>query len=320
MTQRLRARFDGRRAVVAGLVAGVALAGITSVVPVDARAAEPAKAERIVSIGGAVTEILYALGLSDRIVGVDSTSLYPPEALATKANVGYMRQLSPEGLLSLNPTRIVAVEGSGPAGTLDVLREAKVPLVMIPDRFTEDGIVAKIRVVAHTMDADARGECLASAVATDLTAMRALRDRIRDHRRVMFVMSLVDGRAMAAGRGTAADAIIALAGGVNAIDGFDGYKTIGEEAIVAAKPDVVLAMQRGRDSITAENVFASPAFMLTPAAKTKAFVTLDGLYLLGFGPRTASAAHDLAAALYPDVARADGVWTSHVAKADCRTP
>ncbi|MBY0380532.1 MAG: hemin ABC transporter substrate-binding protein [Xanthobacteraceae bacterium] len=281
--------------------------------------AAEADAKRIVSVGGAVTEILYALGLDDRIVGVDSTSLYPPTALKQKSNIGYMRQLSPEGVLGLNPDLVIAIEGSGPPATLSVLREAKVPLVRIPEKFSEDGLTEKIRLIAHVMNVDVRGECLASAVEKDLMAIRELRSHINRKSRIMFVMSLVDGRAMAAGRNTAADEIITLAGGINAVDGYEGYKTIGEEAIVAAKPDVILAMQRGEDSLNADIVFANAAFKLTPASDKKSFIAMDGLYLLGFGPRTAAAAHDLASDLYPSVARETGRWTSRVSAAECRT-
>lgn len=281
--------------------------------------ADDANAKRIVSVGGAVTEILYALGLDDRIVGVDSTSLYPAETLTKKPNVGYMRQLSPEGVLGLNPDLVLAIEGSGPATTLAVLREAKVPLVIVPERFTEDGLVEKIKIIAHQMNVDARGDCLASAVAADLAAIKELRSHVDRKSRIMFVMSLVDGRAMAAGRNTAADEIITLAGGTNAVSDYEGYKTIGEEAIVAAKPEVILAMQRGKDSLNADAVFTNAAFNLTPASEKRAFVSMDGLYLLGFGPRTAAAAHDLASDLYPSLAKQADRWTSRVAATDCRT-
>src|SRR5262249_55934082 len=99
---------------------------------------------RLVSVGGAVTEILYALGLEQKIVGVDTTSLYPPRALADKPNVGYMRQLSAEGVLGLRPTLILAIENSGPQQTLGVLETAHVPMVIIPDGYSEQGIVDKI--------------------------------------------------------------------------------------------------------------------------------------------------------------------------------
>ena len=88
----------------------------------DVTIADPA---RIVSIGGAITEILYALGFEDRLAGVDTTSLYPRRALRDKPNVGYMRQLSAEGVLGLNPSLVLAVQGSGPKETMEMLRERR---------------------------------------------------------------------------------------------------------------------------------------------------------------------------------------------------
>jgi len=275
-------------------------------------------ATRIVSIGGAITEILYALGLEDRIVGIDTTSLYPPKALSEKPNVGYMRQLSAEGVLGLNPQLILAIEGSGPKETLDVLESAKIPFVSFPETFTEEGLIEKIKLVAHAMDVDARGACLASAVASDLSQLRTLRGNIRQPVRVMFVMSFLNGRAMVAGQKTAANQIIQMAGGVNAVEGFDGYKPINDEAIVAAKPDFILTMQRGREPVEAQTIFSNPSFAMTPAAAKKSFVAMDGLYLLGFGPRTASAARDLALSLYPDLAAQATTWKPATLAADCR--
>jgi len=272
---------------------------------------------RIVSIGGAITEILYALGLQDRIVGVDTTSLYPPKALGEKPNVGYMRQLSAEGVLGLNPQLILAIEGSGPKETLDVLDAAKIPFVSFPETYTEQGLIEKIKLVAHAMDADARGACLTAAVNGDLTELKKLRDNVKQPARVMFVMSFLNGRAMVAGHKTAANEIIKLAGGVNAVDEFDGYKPVNDEAIVAAKPDVILTMQRGKDSLDAQAVFANPSFALTPAATRKSFIAMDGLYLLGFGPRTAAAARDLALSLYPDLNDKAATWKPAALSVDC---
>ncbi len=93
-----------------------------------------------------------------------------------------------------------------------------------------------------------------------------------------------------------------MAGAVNAMTGYSGYKAVNDEAVIAAAPDFILAMQRGREALSAEEVFAHPAFRMTPAAKYRALVSLDGLYMLGFGPRTALAAGELAAAFYPDLA------------------
>ena len=180
---------------------------------------------RIVSIGGAITEILYALGFEDRLAGVDATSLFPAAALRDKPNVGYMRQLSAEGVLGLNPSLVLAMQGSGPKETMDVLEAAKVPLVLVPETFSEQGLLDKIKLVGHAMGADARARLPdhrgRAAISTQL---RELRAKVTKPVRVMFVMSLLSGRAMVAGHKTAADEIIQLAGGINAIDSYDGYK------------------------------------------------------------------------------------------------
>ena len=253
---------------------------------------------RIVSIGGAVTEIAYALGLEQRIIAVDTTSLYPPRALIDKPAVGYMRQLSPEGVLGLGPSLVLANDGAGPKEAVAVLEAARVPFVRVPDTFTGEGIVEKIRLIAKATGTDERGECLARWVQTDLDAMADLRRRIDRPRKVMFLLSFLNGRPMVSGRSTAADGIIRLAGGVNAVTAYEGYKPVNEEAVIAAQPDAVLAMERASFRLDAATVFAHPGFASTPAAAHKSFISMDGLYLLGFGPRSARAAHDLASALY----------------------
>lgn len=268
--------------------------------------ASPASAatdtSRIVSIGGAVTEILYALGHDKEIVGVDTTSLYPPQAMKQKANVGYMRQLSAEGVLGLNPSVVIAIAGSGPRETMSVLEAAKVPLIVIPDSYTEQGIVEKIALIGKVVGASERAACLATQVHDDIAALDRIRAGIKTPRRVLFMLSFINGRVMAAGRGTAADGIIRMAGAVNVFSEHEAYKQITDEAVIAARPDVIVSIQRGGPGdLSADTVFAQPALAATPAAAAKAFVSMDGLYLLGFGPRTARAARDLALTLYPEL-------------------
>jgi iron complex transport system substrate-binding protein len=260
-------------------------------------------ASRIVSIGGAVTEILYALGADKNIVGVDSTSVYPQRALTEKPNVGYMRQLSAEGVLGLRPSLILASEGSGPRETIAVLKAAQVPIIVVPDVFSGEGIIEKVRVVANAVGATERGACIADAVRGDLDQLGKLRGQVTRPKRVMFVLSIVGGRAMVSGKHTAADGIIAMAGGVNAVTDYEGYKTLTDEAIIAARPDIVLTIERGGPNpVGPRELFGLPAFSATPAAAKSSFIAMDGLYLLGFGPRTARAARDLTLKLYPELA------------------
>ena len=91
-----------------------------------------ADTSRIAAIGGSITEIVYALGEEKQLVARDSTSLYPEAALALP-DVGYMRALSPEGVLSVNPTGILALQGSGPKEAVDVLKKASVPFIEVPE-------------------------------------------------------------------------------------------------------------------------------------------------------------------------------------------
>ena len=254
-------------------------------------------ADRVLSIGGSVTEIVYALGEGDRLVARDSTSSFPESAFRLP-DVGYMRALAPEGVLSVNPDLIIAEEGSGPPETIDVLREAQIPFVTIPDGFSAEAVRIKIEAVAKALGVEEKGKALASKTlsAIKTAASDAMRE---DRKRVMFVLSMRGGRILASGTNTAADGIIALAGGTNAVGGFEGYKPLTDEAVIAAAPDVILMMDRGGDHSTADDaLFALPSIAGTPAAETRSVLRINGLLLLGFGPRTGEAIIALNTALY----------------------
>ncbi len=254
---------------------------------------------RIASVGGSITEIVYALGEQDKLVARDSTSVYP-EAALTLPDVGYMRQLSPEGVLSVNPSGLLVLEGSGPKEAIDVLKKASVPFITVPETHDHAGILEKIRVVGKAFDADEKAAELAAAVDADLTASEKLTAGVAEKKRVLFVMSLQGGKILAAGSHTAANGIIELAGGVNAVEGYSGYKQLSDEAAILAKPDIVLMMDRGGQGVTDTDLFAHPAIASTPAGQAKRVIRKDGAYLLGFGPRTAAAIRELATELYGD--------------------
>lgn len=274
-----------------------ALAGI------GGTAAAQEKAERVLSIGGAVTEIVYALGEDHRLIGRDTTSTYPEEARALP-DVGYMRALAPEGVLSIEPDLILAREGSGPPEAIEVIRSAGVPFVDVPEEFSAEGIGKAIDVVADALGAEEKAEQLRADLAAKMDELDEATSAIEEKKRVLFILSMADGRIMASGTGTAADGIIDLAAAENAIQDFQGYKPLTDEAIITINPDVILMMDRGGDhGASPETLFAHPAIATTKAGEEKALIRMDGLYLLGFGPRTASAALDLAKALYGDELR-----------------
>jgi len=261
-------------------------------------AAEAGEPQRIVSIGGSVTEIITRLGQRHRLIARDTTSTFPPE-IAELPDVGYIRALSPEGVLSVNPDLIVALEGSGPPEALAVLKQAKVPLVEIPEGFDRRAISRKIRAIAHALGADEAGEKLAAEVEAKLRAAEAVAAKVKDRRKVLFILSMRGGRALAAGAHTHADAIIGLAGAQNALKGVEGYKQITDEAVIESGAQIILMMDRGGNhEILDDALFKHPAIALTPAGRSRSVIRMNGLYLLGFGPRTAAAALDLNRAIY----------------------
>jgi iron complex transport system substrate-binding protein len=292
-----RLAWEAIAAVLLLVLAIVLGAGVGSL---TAAGAEPkGDRTRVVSIGGAVTEILYALGLEEHIVAVDTTSLYPPQALAEHPNVGYMRALSPEGILALGSSLILLEEDAGPPEALTVLERASVPLIKIPNHPSVEGLAAKIRAVGAAMGAEEPADRLAQTVVDDLKRVEGAVAKVDEQTSVLFVLSLSGGRILAAGSNTAANSIVEMAGGRNALAGADGYKPASPEAIIEAAPEVILTMDRAGDTSTAKAVAEHPVLARTPAVRNGHVLTMDGLYLLGFGPRTAQAVHDLAHALYP---------------------
>lgn len=279
-----------RRAIGLGVLALAASAGLTC----GPRAAEA----RIVSLGGAVTEILYDLGLGGQIAALDTTSIQPPEALATKPNVGYLRQLSAEGILSMKPTLVLAIEGAGPPDVLRLVREAGVRVVAVPDEPTEAGVAARISAVAVAVGAREAGASLVAEVGRRFARLAEDRAKVDRTVRALFVLSLQNGRAMVGGRNTTADGIIGLAGAQNAAAAIEGFKPMTDEAIIGAQPDVIVMMSQGPGGGPPVDLFEGPAFSRTPAATGRRLVTMNGLYLLGFGPRTPEAARELMTALH----------------------
>ena len=133
---------------------------------------------RILSIGGDVTEILYALKADGKIIAVDATSQFPAEALKDKPNVGYLRALSAEGVLATNPTLILASKDAGPPPVVAALKASSIPYVEIPDDDTPEGVAAKIRFVAAEVGAQEAGEALAKDVERDFALLAEQRAKI----------------------------------------------------------------------------------------------------------------------------------------------
>jgi iron complex transport system substrate-binding protein len=269
------------------------LASCLAALPLRAQAAP-----RVVVLGGAIAEIVVALGAYAALVGRDSTSTYPASLLALP-DVGYVRALSAEGVLSLAPDLILAEPDAGPPAVVEVLKASGARFATIPGTPDAEGVLAKIAATAAALGREAEGERLIGQVRADLAEARAMAASVTRPVSVLFVLSLQGGSVRVGGEGSSAEGIIRLAGGTNAASGFSGYKPMTDEAVLAAKPEVIIVMDReGELSITPEMILGHPALGQTEAARANRIVAMDGLLLLGFGPRTGQAALALHKALY----------------------
>jgi iron complex transport system substrate-binding protein len=255
--------------------------------------AEPA---RIVTAGSAVTEIAAALGLAPRIVAVD-TSGKEIDGMGDKPDVGYVRMLGAEGILSQKPDLVLVSSEAGPAPVLEQIRAAGVDVVVVPNGHSLDNIDDTIRAVATATGRTEDGDKLITRVETDLKALRATTtggDRERPS--VVFLLARHGGALMAAGSDTAAHAMIEASGGRNICADFTGYQPLSAEIFAAATPDFVIVSESvgGND---AELLASVPGLGAAQAAGQLRVIRVDDAAFLGFGPRTPSAAAEVALAL-----------------------
>lgn len=246
---------------------------------------------RIVSIGGTLTEILFALDQGDSIIGVDSSSLFPVQAQSLP-QIGSHHKISVEQVLALAPTIVVA-SSSTPVDSLEQIRSAGVRVHVIEDVTTLDGVGTRIEAVAKAIDAYQQGKELSDQVREEIKT--AIAEAKSDTAvRAMFIYAR-GGRVLSvAGTSTSADVLLIAAGAINAASDSKGFRPLNSEAAVAAAPDILVMMESGAKSIEAQGgAFALPGISLTPAGKHRRIVEMNGLLLLGLGPRTGQAIREL---------------------------
>ncbi|MEM7737549.1 MAG: ABC transporter substrate-binding protein [Deinococcota bacterium] len=258
---------------------------------------------RVISLGGDITEIIFALGKEEHLVARDSSSGYPA-AVSALPEVGYVRRLATEGVLSLEPSLIITSEDAGPPEVLEQIRQAGVPLFVVPTEESIEGAKAKINAIAQIFDTQARADDLNRQIDLDVLEAQLYTDaaQANDTPSVMFIYARGAGTLSVSGTDTSAHAMIELAGARNAVTEYEGYKPLTAEAAVAAAPDMLLFLESGLASVGgAEGLTELPGLTLTPAYDSGQVLAMDGLYLLGFGPRVGQAIKALTLAMYPDV-------------------
>ncbi len=247
-----------------------------------------AQAATVVCIGGALTEIVYALQAQDSLVGVDSTSTYPLAARKLP-NVGYARSLSAEGILALAPRLILASEQAGPPAVIRQLQAAGLKLEVIPTTFTFAGLLQRVVRVGVLLGRQSAAAALVRSLQDQWRqSQQHLAATARPGRvppRVLFILSHIPGQARVAGRATAADAILRYAGAQNVVQQFTGYKTLSAEAMIAAQPEVIVMTTQEPTSAQTAKIQALPGVALTPAGRNGRILAYEPMLMLGFGPR-----------------------------------
>jgi iron complex transport system substrate-binding protein len=244
---------------------------------------------RIVSLNGTTTEVLCALGLEKNIVGVDITSTYP-ESVMKLPKVGHNRNMSAEAILALKPDVVVGIEETVKPELAEQIRSANVRLMLYKLEGTVEGSKTVIAAVADSFKQTDKTTAIHQQIDADLQAKATLPDSPK----VMFIYARGAGTVMAAGEHTYPNSMIKLSGAKNAMSGFEDFKPVTSESLVAANPDVILMFDSGLESLGGVNgLLQIQGMSQTNAGKNKRVIEMDGQYLTGFGPRIGKAIADL---------------------------
>jgi len=249
-----------------------------------------AKALRIVSANGTLSEILVGLGLEKQIVGIDVTSTYPA-SLEKIPKIGHNRTIAAEGILALNPDVIIYTNQSmlSPAVVKQLSGSGK-KLVEFKHEYSKEGAIKLIREVGAYFNANAQAEKMVKALQADLAKIPAS----ASPKKLLFIYARGTGTLMVSGTGTSLDKMFALAGHKNAVSGFTDFKPLTAESLIAANPDVLVLFSSGLESLEGmDGLLKVPGVASTNAGRNRRIVTMDGQLLTGFGPRLGKAAVEL---------------------------
>ncbi|GAB5407657.1 MAG: hemin ABC transporter substrate-binding protein [Balneolaceae bacterium] len=275
------------------------LNGQTLVESADGASVSIENTTRIITIGGSISETVFALGKGDFIIATDQSTTFPTKVFQLP-RVPYVRNLTSEGILSLSPTLILASDDASPASAIQQIRDAQVDLVLIKKDESLEGVIHKIKTVGAILGEEQKAAELIQLNTEQFEDAEKLRASFSKLPTVMFILAVRgENSFMIAGNNTAAASMIRLAGGKNAFDSFEGYKNASMESILSANPDFIVVMQSRFEEIS-NGVKKSPGVNITTAVQKDQIIGMDGNLLLGFGPRFGSAILELMQRIHPE--------------------
>ena len=253
---------------------------------------------RVVVAGGSIAEMLYALQAGELIVAVDSTANYLPET-KDLPSVGYVRNLSAEGILALKPSLILGEHDMGPAEVLNQISSVEVEVERIEERHSTQGIIDKFICIARVLDQEgAAREVLESQFAEIVTSLEKTNVASADVPRAALILNFVDNQPIVAGANTSGDGLLRMAGAENVFSDVEGWKPLSRELLIAANPEHIVLTERALKSIGGlQGMLSDPLLASTDALSTDNVHAYGGMSLLGFGLQTLEVALSLKKAM-----------------------
>ena len=249
---------------------------------------------KIVVAGGSITEIVYFLGMEDKLVGVDITSNFPKEAKKLKS-IGYLRNLSIEGILSLSPGLVLAEEDIGPPIIVNQLRKTSIDLRIIKEKNNLNGIHDKIVCISKILNTSLDENEDYVELQKKLYRVRNLKKiNSKKIKKILLILMMRGSSPVVAGKNTSGQGFIEMIGHENSMKNLNGWKPVSSEEIIKKNPDYIIITKRAFKSFSSLDQFLSiPGISSTLAAKKKNIIVKDGMSMLGFGPRTINVALDI---------------------------
>ena len=260
---------------------------------------------RIVVMNGDITEVVFAIGLGENVVAVDTSATYPEAALRLP-KIGYQRSLSAEGVLSMDPTVVIGNEDAGPPEVLEQIRATGVPVVVLVSANTIDGAARKIRGVAQALGVSERGETIATKLEAQIEEVTALAEHVEERPTAVFLYMRGMDTLFLIGRDHISHELFEASGAISgaAVAGVDApFIPLTAESLAAVDPDCIVVLSAGLESVGGrEGLLRLPGVAETNAADTGCILDFDGQYFGGGGPRVGDVLMDLLRAFQPGLA------------------
>ncbi|MDR7077580.1 iron complex transport system substrate-binding protein [Neobacillus niacini] len=256
------------------------------------------KPEKIVSLIPSNTEIAFALGLGDEIVGVSNFDNYPKE-VSTKEKIGDLN-VNIEKVISLQPNLVLAHASTDLGEGLQQLKDSGLTVLVVNDAQTFDQVFDSIAMIGKATGATKEADDLIKDMQTKLAEIKDKAAKISEKKKVLVEVSGAPD-IFTTGKNTFMDDMISIINAENIANDQEGWIKIDEEAMITRNPDVIITTYGFYDDKAVENVLSRVGWENVNAIKNKQVIDVDSDRVTRSGPRIVEGVEELAKAVYPEV-------------------